>query len=227
MGPQKRPKKKGKLDMKNKQSIQRMVGIASLAAITAVLGFIANYVQIGTFSLNLTLIPLVIGAILYGPLAGTILGTLIGAIILVAPSTQGFLSINPFATVVLCLAKTALAGCAAGWIFKVLWRVNLILAIVLATISAPIVNTGLFAVGCFTFFLPTMQAMAADSATNVLTVVFVTMIGFNFFIEFAINVILSPTVIYIVRVISRNYNLGTSFNIGAIYKEEEIKNQED
>ena len=214
--------------MKNRQSIQRMVGIASLAAITAVLGFVANYVQIGTFSLNLTLIPLVIGAILYGPLAGTLLGALIGAIILVAPSTQGFLSINPFGTVALCLAKTALAGCAAGWIFKALWKKNLTLAIVLAAMSAPIVNTGIFAIGCFTFFLPTMQAIASDSATNVLTVVFVTMIGVNFFIEFAINAILSPTVIYIVRVISRNYNLGTNFNVGAIYKEEEIqKNQEE
>lgn len=206
--------------MKNSKKIQRMVGIASLAAITAVLQVIANYITIGPVSITLALIPLIIGAILYGPWAGMFLGGLIGVIVLTAPSTGGFLAINAFATVVLCLLKTAVAGFVAGFVFKALFKKNLSLAIVLAAISAPLVNTGLFACGCLAFFMPTLQELAGGE--NVLGYLFLTFIGFNFLIEFFINSILSPTVIYIVRVISRNYNVGANFNAGAIYSKEEL-----
>lgn len=220
MGPHKRPRKKGKLDMKNKRSIQRMVGIASLAAITAVLQVIANYIAIGPVSITLALIPLVIGAILYGPLAGAMLGVLMGGIILTGPTTAGFLTINAWATVLVVLLKTGAAGAACGWIFKLLRKKNLTLAIVLATIAAPIINTGLFAIGCLTFFMPTLRALA--DGENVLGYLFLTFIGYNFLIEFAVNSVLAPTVSYIVRVVSRNFNIGSNFNAGMVYDEEEL-----
>ncbi len=221
MGPQERPKKKGKLYMKNKKSIQRMVGIASLAAITVVLQVIANYITFGPVSITLALIPLVIGAILYGPWAGAFLGALMGAIILTAPSTGSFLAINPFLTVVICLVKTGVAGMVSGFIFKALYRKNLTLAVILAAIAAPIVNTGLFAIGCMAFFWKTLQEWAGGS--NTLGFLFLTMIGINFIIEFAVNSILSPSIVYIVRIISRNYNIGANFNAGAIYNDQEIE----
>ena len=220
-GPQERPKKKGKLYMKNKKSIQRMVGIASLAAITVVLQVIANYITFGPVSITLALIPLVIGAILYGPWAGAFLGALMGAIILTAPSTGSFLAINPFLTVVICLVKTGVAGMVSGFIFKALYRKNLTVAVILAAIAAPIVNTGLFAIGCMAFFWKTLQEWAGGS--NTLGFLFLTMIGINFIIEFAVNSILSPSIVYIVRIISRNYNIGANFNAGAIYNDHEIE----
>lgn len=207
--------------MKNSRRIQRMVGIASLAAITAVLQVIANYITFGPVSITLALIPLVIGAILYGPLAGAGLGALMGAIILTAPSTGSFLAINPFLTVLICLLKTSVAGIASGFIFKGLYKKNLTAAVVLAAIVAPIVNTGLFALGCMAFFWKTLQDWAGGS--NTLGFLFLTLIGTNFLIEFAVNSILSPSVVYIVRIISRNYNIGANFNEGAIYSEEEMK----
>ncbi|MDE7161811.1 MAG: ECF transporter S component [Anaeroplasmataceae bacterium] len=207
--------------MKNKKSIQRMVGIASLAAITVVLQVIANYITFGPVSITLALIPLVIGAILYGPWAGAFLGALMGAIILTAPSTGSFLAINPFLTVVICLVKTGVAGMVSGFIFKALYRKNLTLAVILAAITAPIVNTGLFAIGCMAFFWKTLQEWAGGS--NTLGFLFLTMIGINFIIEFAVNSILSPSIVYIVRIISRNYNIGANFNAGAIYNDQEIE----
>ncbi len=200
-----------------------MVGIASLAAIVVVLQVIANYVLIGPVSITLALIPLVIGAILYGPWAGAFLGALMGAIILTAPSTGSFLAVNPFITVVLCLVKTAVAGMVSGFIFKGLYKKNLSLAIILAAVVAPIVNTGLFALGCMAFFWKTLQEWAGGS--NVVGFLFLTMIGFNFLIEFAVNTVLSPSIVYIVRVISRNYNIGINFNAGAIYAEQELVEQ--
>ncbi|MDE5565478.1 MAG: ECF transporter S component [Anaeroplasmataceae bacterium] len=211
--------------MKNKRSIQRMVGIASLAAITVVLQVIANYITIGPVNITLALIPLVIGAILYGPLAGAFLGVLMGGIILTAPTTAGFLSINAWATVFVVLVKTGVAGAACGWIFKLLRKKNLTLAIVLATIAAPIVNTGLFAIGCLLFFMSTLKALADGS--NVLGYLFLSFIGYNFLIEFAVNSVLAPTVVYIVRVVSRNYNIGSNFNAGVVYDDEELVSSEE
>ncbi|MBD5391138.1 ECF transporter S component [bacterium] len=207
--------------MKNKKMIQRMVGIASLAAITAVLQVIANYITFGPVSITLALIPLVIGSILYGPWAGAGLGALMGAIILTAPSTGSFLAINPFLTVVICLLKTSVAGIVSGFIFKGLYKRNVTVGVVLASIAAPIVNTGLFACGCLAFFWKTLQEWASGS--NTLGFLFLTLIGTNFLIEFAVNSILSPSLVYIVRIISRNYNIGLNFNVGAIYSEEEME----
>lgn len=207
--------------MKNSKKIQRMVGIASLAAITAVLQVIANYITFGPVSITLALIPLVIGAILYGPWAGAFLGALMGAIILSAPSTAAFLAVNPFATVVLCLIKTGAAGLVSGFIFQALYKKNLSVAVIIATIAAPIVNTGLFAVGCMAFFMSTLEAWAGGS--NAVGFLFLTLIGTNFLIEFAVNSILSPSVTYIVRVVSRNFHIGANFNAGAIYNEKELE----
>ncbi len=207
--------------MKNSKKIQRMVGIASLAAITAVLQVIANYITFGPVSITLALIPLVVGAILYGPWAGAGLGVLMGIVILTAPSTGAFLSINPFLTVLLCLLKTGAAGVVSGFIFKALYKKNLTVAVIMAAVFAPIVNTGIFALGCMAFFWKTLEAWANGS--NAVGYLFLTMIGFNFIIEFAVNSILSPSMVYIVRVISRNYNIGANFNAGAIYSEEEAK----
>ena len=202
-----------------------MVGIASLAAITVVLQVIANYITFGPVSITLALIPLVIGAILYGPWAGAFLGALMGAIILTAPSTGSFLAINPFLTILICLVKTGVAGMVSGFIFKALYKKNLTLAVILAAVAAPIVNTGLFAIGCMAFFWKTLQEWAGGS--NTVGFLFLTLIGINFIIEFAVNSILSPSIVYIVRIISRNYNIGANFNAGAVYNDEEIDKKID
>ena len=196
--------------MKKSNQIKKMVGVASLAAIVSVLQVIANYITFGPVSITLALIPLVIGGIIYGPSAGALLGIIMGGIILTAPSTASFLAVNAFATVVLCLVKTAAAGWFAGFIFSKLRKINFKLAVIVSTISVPLINTGLFAVGCILFFMPTLKEWAGGS--NALTFLFITMIGINFLIEFSVNSILAPTVMYIVRVISNNLNIGTRTN---------------
>ena len=51
-----------------------MVGIAVLAALVVVLQLLSSVIKIGTVSITLTLIPIVVGAAFYGPGAGAILG---------------------------------------------------------------------------------------------------------------------------------------------------------
>ena len=193
----------------NSQKIKRMVGIASLAAVVVVLQLIANYIPgPGGVSITLALIPLVIGAILYGPTGGAILGVIMGGIILTAPSTASFLNVRPFITVVLCLVKTGVAGLVSGLVFNLLKKHNLTLAVIIASILVPILNTGIFSIGCMLFYMETLTLWAGGS--NAIAFLFLTMIGINFIIEFIINSVLSPTILYIVKIVSRNFNVGSN-----------------
>ena len=193
----------------NSQKIKRMVGIASLAAVVVVLQLIANYIPgPGGVSITLALIPLVIGAILYGPTGGAILGVIMGGIILTAPSTASFLNVRPFITVVLCLVKTGVAGLVSGLVFNLLKKYNLTLAVIIASILVPILNTGIFSIGCMLFYMETLTLWAGGS--NAIAFLFLTMIGINFIIEFIINSVLSPTILYIVKIVSKNFNVGSN-----------------
>ncbi len=229
--------------MKNSLKIKRLVGTASLAALVVVLQLLSNYIQFGTVSITLALIPMVVGAIIYGPLTGFGLGALMGIIILTAPSTVTFLSFNAFATVVLCVLKTGLAGLACGWIYKGLIRLNVLgkakfsVAIITATLVAPIINTGLFILGTAILF----QGLSITSeAGEVIVLVpsaggfgaaFSAAVGFvaltNFLVEFAVSVVLSPAMVYLTKILGNRFDLGFArdFKIGAnLALDEEIPN---
>ena len=191
--------------MKNSLKIKRLVGIGALLSIVVVLQIASSFVKFGPFSITLALIPLVVGAILYGPTGGAYLGFAMGLVVL-GLDAGAFWAINPFATIVICLTKSTLAGVASGFVYKSLKNKNNLLATILASIVAPLVNTGLFVVGVLTLFLPTLKEWA--NGDNIFVFLFVGMIGLNFVIEFAINSILSPTVYYIEHVIASQFNLG-------------------
>ena len=53
---------------KNQKAIKKLVGIATLTALVVGLQFLSNYVSFGSISITLALIPIAMGAILYGPL---------------------------------------------------------------------------------------------------------------------------------------------------------------
>lgn len=188
--------------------IKKMTGIACFSALVVVLQLVANYITIGEFiNLNLALIPIVVGAIIYGPIAGLFLGVIDGAICITAPSTLTlFMPFNPIATVFLCLLKTGIAGLISGLIFKLLKNKYFILSVILSSILVPIINTGLFAIGTLVFFMPVLESSAGES--NPYAVLFLTFIGINFIIEFVINSSLSPAVLQVVRVFNKTHDIG-------------------
>ncbi|MGM9969946.1 MAG: ECF transporter S component [Anaeroplasma sp.] len=210
--------------MKNSLSIKKLVGLASLAALVVVLQLLSNYIQFGPVSITLALIPMVVGAILYGPAAGFGLGALMGVIILTAPSTATFFSFNAFATIILCIFKTGLAGLAAGWLYKGIIRIKALgkakfpVAIIVATLVAPIINTCLFIIGTAILF---RGLSFTDSASIVVELIpstgdfgaaFSAAVGFvvftNFIIEFSVSVVLSPSIVYLFRILGEKYDLG-------------------
>ena len=215
--------------MTNSLKIKKLVGLATLAALVVGLQFLSNYVTIGSISITLALIPIAIGAILYGPLAGFLLGAIMGGIVLTAPSTAGFLQHNAVATVFLCLLKTGLAGLAAGFIFKFFAfiakkqdnvgkkKVLFAAGIIVAALFVPVINTSLFIVGASIFFI----GLFGDFIT-IINVVITT----NFLIEFLVSAILSPSLVTLVKVLTQKYSLGFAHDFSEFIEEESFELEE-
>lgn len=70
-----------------------------------------------------------------------------------------------------------------------------------AALSAPIVNTGLFVCGMLVFFMDTLTAWAGG--TSVASFVLLGLAGVNFIVEFLINIILTPAIVRIVDVVRK------------------------
>lgn len=184
-------------------TVKKITGVGVLTALVVLLQIFSNYVQFGPISITLALIPIAVGAILYGPWAGLFLGAAAGAIILTAPSTAAFYtfareSSHPvlmiLAIVLLCLLKTGLAGLAAGFIFKAFKNNHDKIGAIIASISVPLINTGLFILVSMWLFVDLFGSIG-----YLITMV----ISINFLIEFVVNAALSPVVYYIVKVVEK------------------------
>lgn len=201
--------------MKSKITVRQMTGVAIIAALVIILGLLSTYMSkifSTTVSFNLALIPIVVGACIYGPWWGLFLGLIDGVICIVDPGTLAtFFPFLPFATIVLCLLKTGIAGMVSGFIYKALHNKNEWVAIILASLIVPMCNTGIFLGGVYAFFIPLYQTWTPEGA-NVLTYVLVLTFTVNFAIEFAVAVLLSPAVYKIVRIGTRGKDIGSVYD---------------
>lgn len=195
--------------MKNRVSV--LTRLAILTALVIILQLFVP-VRIGATSFTLVLIPIVIGAITMGPGAGAFLGAVFGAITLICGIngtdffTATLFNAQPFATSVICLGKGVLAGYVPGLIYKAVKGKNDFAASVLAALSAPIVNTGIFILGCFFLVADTLTSNLANFGAEGATLtyfVFIICAGINFVFEFAFNAILSPAVHRIIKAVER------------------------
>ena len=90
-------------------------------------------------------------------------------------------------------------------LFRSLEKKNLFAATITAAAVCPIVNTGVFALGCFAFFMPTISEWgAAAGIENAVFYLFAFVIGTNFFLELAVNLLLSSVIVTIIKLGKRN-----------------------
>ena len=188
-------------------SVPRIAGLGILTAITIVLQMLGSFIKFGPFSISLVLVPIVVGAALYGPVAGAWLGFVFSMVVLFTDA-QAFLVISVPGTVLTVLLKGTLAGFLAGVVYvafrKIRFggdKVSVSLGVILAAIVCPVVNTGVFLLGCVLFFLPTIRAWGeAAGYANVGAYMIVGFVGFNFLFELLFNLLLSPAIEMIVRI---------------------------
>ena len=183
------------MNQKNKMSIQTMALGAVLTALVVVLQFLGAFVRFGPFQISLVLVPIVIGAAVGGAGLGGWLGFVFGLVVLLNGDAAAFLAVNAVGTVLTVLAKGTLCGIVAGKLYKLLAEKNKTLAVIVAALACPVTNTGVFLIGCVLFFLNTIAAWGeAAGFTNVFEYLVVGMVGLNFLVETAVNLVLAPVV---------------------------------
>ena len=182
-------------------NVKTLTGMGLLTAIVIVLQFVCLALRpTGFFNITLCLVPIVVGAALYGVKAGAWLGFVFGVIVTITDSAA-FMVINAPATIAVCVLKGTLAGLAAGAVYRLLEKKNLYAAAVTAGVVCPVANTGLFALGCFAFFMPTIAEWGlAAGIENAAAFLFAGVIGTNFFIELAVNLVLSSVIVSVIKI---------------------------
>ncbi len=189
---------------KNRELTYKLVGTALLTAIVVVLQIVGGAIKVGTFSISLVLMPIVVGAALFGIWSGAWLGLVFGVMVMATGDAALFLAVNVPGTIITVLAKGILAGLAAGAVYKLLEKKNKYVATLLASIASPVVNTGVFLIGCAVFFMDTIKSRAGDAP--VFKYMIVGLVGFNFILELAINLVLNPVIVRIVDIGKKSFS---------------------
>lgn len=181
----------------NNVKVKRMAGIALLMALVIVLQFVGSMIPpVGGFSISLVLIPIVLGAAVYGPKAGALLGATFGVIVIINCITgmdvggAMVFQANPVLCILVVLGKGILAGLASGLIYKLLRYWNGYVAMILAAIICPVVNTGVFVACMMTFFTDVLAVWAGGG--EIIAYVLSGLVLCNFVPELIINVVFSP-----------------------------------
>ena len=176
------------------KNVKTMVGISLLIALVVVLQFLSGMIPpIGGFSISLVLIPIVVGAAVYGPGAGALLGGVFGVIVTIncinGTDVGGAMvfQANPVLCILVVLGKGILAGLAAGWVYKLLKGKNAYLAMLCCAVVCPLVNTGVFVTCMLTFFKDVLSAWAAGG--DIMAYVLTGLVLANFVPELIINVV--------------------------------------
>ena len=189
--------------LKDKIDVKKLVYLSLLTAIVFVLQYISLFMRFGTFSLTFVLTPIVVGVATCGMWAGAWLGFVFAIAVFVTGDAALFLQFNIPATIVVVIVKGVLAGVAAGVVYKLLEKVNRIVAIFTAAVVTPIVNTGIFFIGCELFFFEDIAEFFAVEAEKVTVFIITGLIGINFIIELVVNLILAPAVCRILDILAK------------------------
>ena len=175
-----------------KSQIKTLVVLAILIAITILMAFTpVGYLRIGPVSISFLMIPVAIGAIAKGPLAGALIGTVFG----ITSFVQCFgmdafgtylASKNIFFTFIMCVVCRALAGFLAGLVYKIISKFakNMPLRSSITGLCAALFNTVLFVGALILLFgkATVSEATNIDPSIGIIAL-FATIVGFNAIFE--------------------------------------------
>lgn len=178
------------------QKTETLVLTALLTALVAVLSYFGGFIKIGGLaSISLALVPVVLGGALLGMGAGAWLGFVSGAVFFLTADAAFWLGLSPIGTVITVLVKGTLAGLCAGLVYRLLEKRNRYFAMIAGAAVCPIVNTGIFLLGCLTFFMDAVREMAGGADMSVFAYLMIFFVGFNFIFELAANLLLAPALL--------------------------------
>lgn len=182
-------------------STQKLTLLALFTALVAILSYMGGFIKIGSLaSISLTLIPVVLGAALCGPWAGAWLGGVSGAVFFATADAAFWLGLSIPGTIITVMIKGILSGLFAGLTYKLLEKANKDIAVVASAIICPIVNTGIFLLGCLIFFMDAVKDGAAGKDMSAWGYMLVVFVGLNFVFELLTNVVFSPIIVRLLNI---------------------------
>ena len=186
---------------KQSVSTEKVVLLSLFTALVAILAYFGGFIKIGGLaSISLTLIPVVLGAAMCGPWAGAWLGGVSGVVFFMTADSAFWMGLSIPGTIITVMVKGIAAGLVAGLVYKLLESKNRYLAVIAAAIVCPIVNTGIFIIGCFIFFIDTVKSGAAGAGMSVGAYLIIFFVGLNFVFELLTNIILSPAIVKLLNI---------------------------
>jgi len=189
--------------MRNSSSRNRtrkLVGIALFSAIVVVLQLLGAFIHLGQFSVTLVLIPIVVGSAVYGVGAGSWLGFMFGFAVLISGDAASFMALNPAGTVLTVLLKGILAGLVVDLVYNFLKEKNKFVAVFVSAVLCPIVNTAVFLVGCYLFFMNGENGIISSATANgyggdIFKFLILFYVGGNFIFELLVNIVMGPAIV--------------------------------
>ena len=172
-----------------------VIGAATCGtAISTWLGFIFGIVVLISGDAALFLAVDVFGTVLTVIVKGTAAGLMAG---LTYRGTVALLNRNSQKQIAVMKAKYGLGDCCERGVYEFISKKNKYIGVLAAAIVCPVVNTGIFLLGCLVFFMETVSTWAGGS--NVGHYMIFGLVGANFLAELATDLILSPIVVRIVH----------------------------
>ncbi len=205
--------------VKKKTNLQYLIELALLIAILLVMNItgLAMIPLPGQYASIMT-VPVAIGAMMLGPLAGTVLGFTMGCISFYTAIKTGFSTLflagYTGGTVVLLsfintIVTRTLMGFCVGWLFKAIYKIDKTKTIsyYIGGIAAPLLNTLFYMAVLVMIFLgaPTLEAvlgpeLLAKFQDNVILFV-AAYVGVQALIEAAVGCIISGSICKVLRVV--------------------------
>lgn len=192
----------------NAKKTMMIVVMGLLTAIVVVLQIFASGIRLNpTTCITLVLAPTIVGAALYGWKAGAWLGAVFSAVVLISGQAGLFMAMSIPGTIVTVMLKGTLAGIAGGAMYRLVEKKNRVAAVIAAGVVTPLVNTGIYILGCLIFFNDYLQVGAAADGRGMFAYIILVMVGLNFVIELAINLVLSSAILFILNFVQKKLNV--------------------
>ena len=195
--------------MYNFSKTEKIVGGGILAAIVIILQLLSTFgFHMGSVPISLVLIPIAIGAILYGPLMGAFLGGVFGIVVIAMilggldPVSMTMMQFNAICTILTCLLKGILSGLVCGLVYKAFSKINQrTIGTVIGTLLCPIINTGFYVLMVVFVFRELMEKILKVKGGKAVFTALMGLISVNVISEIVITVVFTPIVIRIIKIV--------------------------
>lgn len=203
--------------MANTTRREKTLRLAQLGILTAIIILMSftplGYLRVGTVSITFLAIPVVIGAIVMGPLYGGILGVAFGLTSFaqcfgIDPFGTALMGINPLYTFIMCFVPRVLIGVVSGYLSRGLQRknVNQVISFAISSFAGSLTNTVLF-IGLFVlFFRQSEFVLSLGGVFKFVTIVLIV----NSVIEAVVTTIVGTAVSKALIIANKRYTTNTS-----------------